>query len=88
MADDWLDVPEVDRLRQVHEALTPAGVDDRGEHEHGGTAEPAAVNLAAPEHRDKLRALFQWAADGRSWDEVRDEAVAMVFPSRQPPEPR
>jgi hypothetical protein len=88
MAEDWLDVPGVDGVRRAHEALAPAGADDQGEHEQGGAVDQAAVNLAAPEHRDKLRALFQWVAEGRSWDEVRDEAVAMVFPPRRPPEPR
>lgn len=81
--EDWLGMSAVDRLRRAREGLTPAGSPDGIEDPKPGS-EPEPVNLAAPEHRDKLLALFQWAAEGRSWEDVRDEAVPMFFPARKP----
>jgi hypothetical protein len=90
VTEDWLSLPGVARLRLAHHALTPTDPDDADDagqpaHQTGG---PATVDLTAPEHRDKLMALFKWAAEGRSWDEIRDDAVRMVFPPRKPAEPR
>ncbi|MPZ25415.1 MAG: hypothetical protein GEV12_02940 [Micromonosporaceae bacterium] len=91
--DDWLGMSAVDRLRQARDRLAPARPDGTGppasadgepEPAPEPDPEPEPVNLAAPEHRDKLLALFRWAAEGRSWEDVRDEAVPMFFPSRKP----
>lgn len=69
--DDWLQVPAARRPGEVLGAGQPSGVDNAAE------PTPVTYDLLSPEHRDKLVAMFRWAAQGRRWDEVKDEVLAM-----------
>lgn len=36
------------------------------------------VNFLAPEHRDKLATMLRWAAEGKPYEEVREEAESWL----------
>lgn len=90
-------------------ASTDAGSDERGSWRRWESgvigAPPAAdpeedpeglveVNFLAPENQEKLATMLRWAAEGRSYEEVREEAESwlpeLLSPRRdqgEPPEP-
>ena len=69
MDDDWLRVPQA---RRAGEVLGDPNSGDEDEAESERT-----IDLLSPEHRDKLVTMVRWVSQGRQWDEVRDEVLAM-----------
>lgn len=69
MDDDWLRVPPARRAGEVL-GDPNAGAD-------GDVPTERTIDLLSAEHRDKLVTMFRWVSQGRPWDEVRDEVLAM-----------